>query len=63
MVLQEQFVAVCDQCGAVSDSLDGPRQLAIVRLLRGDWLVRKDDTVACPACAGPPSVLPPKDAK
>lgn len=57
MPLRERFEAVCDRCGDVSDAVDGPRSVAMLRLLRADWIVRKDGTAACPACAGPPSIV------
>jgi hypothetical protein len=56
MALRAIYQAVCEDCGAVSGNYDGPRELAVIRLLRDDWIVRKDDTAKCPKCAGPPSI-------
>jgi hypothetical protein len=58
MALIDLFEAICDECQARSGVRDGPRAIAIVRLLRDDWIIRTDGTAKCPRCAGPSSVIP-----
>lgn len=54
--LQVHYEAVCDQCSARSCSYDGPRESAVVRMLRDGWIVRDDDVTRCPKCARAPSL-------
>lgn len=54
-----RFAAVCDECAAREEPLEGTRAEVIERLSHRSWRVTEDGkTTTCSDCAGPPSVFP-----
>ena len=54
-----RFAAICDECAAREEPLEGARPEVIERLVQRSWRVTEDGkTVKCSDCAGPPSVFP-----
>jgi hypothetical protein len=53
------FGAECEDCKGRSHAIEGSRELAIVRLMRGGWRTRREDgriLTWCPTCWTPASV-------
>ena len=54
-----RFAAVCDECGAREEPIEGTRPEVIQHLRHRSWQVTEEGkTTKCADCAGPPSVFP-----
>jgi hypothetical protein len=53
-----RFAVVCDVCGLREEALEGARPEVLGALRHRSWRISDDAKLACPDCAGPPSVFP-----